>query len=355
MNEPAQILVREHVDLKAFREEIVPACKPVVLKDLNKDWPAVRAGRESPRALANYLKSFDHGKQIIVMEGPPSIRGRIFYREDMSGFNFERKPGIVGATLERLLAQTGRSQSPDDIHRVGANRRIAFRPLRPRIPCRWWRPNTGRESGSATASSCGRTSTSSRTSPAWWVAGGASRFFRPNRRRTCTWDRSISRLSGVPVSMVSLIEPDLARFPRFAEALRHSQSAELAPGDAIYIPYGWWHHVESLTPFNVLVNYWWNTRRRWAHLRLLLHASLTLRDMPADQREVWRRMFEHFIFTEPEDLDGAPASRTAWHAGPAFRGAHAGDSRHPGERFLAAVIAEPLARVAARNLNMRVE
>ena len=29
------------------------------------------------------------------------------------------------------------------------------------------------------------------------------------------------------------------------------------PGDAIYIPSLWWHHVESLSSFNMLVNYWW--------------------------------------------------------------------------------------------------
>ena len=110
--------------------------------------------------------------------------------------------------------------------------------------------------------------------------------------------------------MVSLHEPDLARFPRFAEALRHALSAELEPGDALYIPYGWWHHVESLTPFNVLVNYWWNTApKAGSPYGVLLHAALTLRDMPADQRAVWRALFEHFIFTDPEKLDGTPEAR----------------------------------------------
>ena len=61
--------------------------------------------------------------------------------------------------------------------------------------------------------------------------------------------------SGAPVSLVQFTQPDHARFPRYVEALRHAQQAELGPGDALYIPFGWWHHVESLTPFNVLVNY----------------------------------------------------------------------------------------------------
>ena len=65
-------------------------------------------------------------------------------------------------------------------------------------------------------------------------------------------------LAGTPVSMVSLDEPDLERYPRFADALAAAEAAELEPGDALYIPYLWWHGVKSLEPFNVLVNYWWN-------------------------------------------------------------------------------------------------
>jgi hypothetical protein len=101
--------------------------------------------------------------------------------------------------------------------------------------------------------------------------------------------------------MVPFTRPDLARFPRYGEALRHASSAELEPGDAIYIPYGWWHQVESLTSLNVLVNYWWNdTPKIGSPYAVLLHAAMSLRDMPADQRQVWSSMFEHFIFSDPE-------------------------------------------------------
>lgn len=106
--------------------------------------------------------------------------------------------------------------------------------------------------------------------------------------------------AGTPVSMVQFVAPDLARFPRYTEALRHARSAELEPGDAIYIPYAWWHAVESLTPLNALVNYWWNDAPRLGSpYAVLLHAAMSLRDLPADQRHVWKAMFEHFIFQDP--------------------------------------------------------
>jgi hypothetical protein len=106
--------------------------------------------------------------------------------------------------------------------------------------------------------------------------------------------------------MVSLRNPDLARFPRFAQALAASQSAELGPGDALFIPFGWWHHVESLTPFNVLVNYWWNdARRAGSAFDAMLHAVLALRDLPPEQRAVCLE-FEHYVF-QPAETPGAPA------------------------------------------------
>jgi hypothetical protein len=299
MNESAQIPVRENVDLKAFREEIVPACKPVVLKGLVNDWPAVQAARESPRALANYLRGLDQGRQIIVMEGPPSIRGRIFYREDMSGCNFERKPGVVGATIERLLAQADDPNPPTLFIESAQTENClpafaAAHPMplvAPEFLPRIWIGNfvvVRTHFDLSENIAC--------------VVGGRRRFtlFPPDQASNLYPGPVDFTPSGVPVSMVSLLEPDLVRFPRFAEALRHSQTAELEPGDGVYIPYGWWHHVQSLTPFNVLVNFWWNTAPKMGNpFGVLLHAALTLRDMPADQRAVWRELFEHYIFTDP--------------------------------------------------------
>jgi oxalate decarboxylase/phosphoglucose isomerase-like protein (cupin superfamily) len=57
---------------------------------------------------------------------------------------------------------------------------------------------------------------------------------------------------------VSFRDPDFTRFPRFREALKHAIVAELEPGDALYIPSLWWHHVESIGVLNAMVNYWWS-------------------------------------------------------------------------------------------------
>ena len=83
--------------------------------------------------------------------------------------------------------------------------------------------------------------------------------------------------------------------------------AELGPGDAIFIPSLWWHHIESLEPMNALVNYWW--RKSPAYMDTPMHALLlaimTVRDLPEEQRSAVDQMFRHYVF--------APGEHTAAH------------------------------------------
>ncbi len=83
---------------------------------------------------------------------------------------------------------------------------------------------------------------------------------------------------------------DAERFPRFAEAVKHARTAVLEPGDAVYIPSMWWHHVEGLESLNILVNHWWLPVPYYlgAPSDALLHAILSIRELPAAQRKAWR-------------------------------------------------------------------
>lgn len=56
------------------------------------------------------------------------------------------------------------------------------------------------------------------------------------------------------LSAVDVEAPDLTRFPDFvgAEVL----CAELGPGDALFIPAGWWHQVRALSA-SISVNFWY--------------------------------------------------------------------------------------------------
>src|SRR5688500_10209720 len=257
MPEFPQILVRRGVDLKTFREEIIPAAKPVILADLVADWPVVRAARESSRAFVDLLRRYDRGTPVVVIDLPRETCGTLFYRDDLSGLNFTRNAGTISATLDRLLALSDvpdastvfiESMPTDDFlpaFGVDHVNPLLEATTRPRI----WIGNRIKV----------QTHYDLQYNIACCVAGRRRFTLFPPEQVANLYPGPIEFTpSGTPISMVPLTAPDLAKFPRYAEALRHAVQAELAPGDGIYIPYGWWHHVESLTPLNGLVNYWWN-------------------------------------------------------------------------------------------------
>jgi hypothetical protein len=104
--------------------------------------------------------------------------------------------------------------------------------------------------------------------------------------------------AGQPISLVDFDNPDLTRFPRFSEAMRHAQVVEMLPGDAIFIPAMWWHHVAGLESFNALVNYWWRQSPQYLGSPnvALLHAMLTIRDLPPEQKRAWQEQFRYYVF-----------------------------------------------------------
>ncbi|MBV9696896.1 MAG: cupin-like domain-containing protein, partial [Gammaproteobacteria bacterium] len=71
-------------------------------------------------------------------------------------------------------------------------------------------------------------------------------------------------------------------------------------GDVMFIPPLWWHHVESLEPLNVLVNYWWHAGGAPLNANSgydsLLHAMLNIRALPAPARAAWAALFHHYVF-----------------------------------------------------------
>jgi lysine-specific demethylase 8 len=60
---------------------------------------------------------------------------------------------------------------------------------------------------------------------------------------------------------VDIERPDFTRFPKLRGV--ETLVTELEPGDAIYIPRRWWHHVRTLE-LSASVNYWWATGARRA-------------------------------------------------------------------------------------------
>jgi hypothetical protein len=297
------------VDRLVFENDIVPLGRPAVLRGIVADWPSVREGAHSPSALCAYLRRFDSGKPVDVLAGRPEIEGRLFYAKDNPrAVNFERRPTPFATLLDGLLALIDAPRPPAvAIQSVpvpdllpGFVESNALPLLGTQVVPRIWVGNAIKVSAHYDLNAniaC--------------VVGGRRRFtlFPPEQIANLYIGPLDFTPAGSPVSMVHVDAPDLERFPRFRAALAVSQSAELGPGDALYIPYFWWHHVASLERFNVLVNYWWNEAP--AHLgspfAALLHALYAVRDLPPEQRAVWRTVFEHYVF----EADGDPSAHLA--------------------------------------------
>ncbi|XP_043697785.1 uncharacterized protein LOC122648635 isoform X2 [Telopea speciosissima] len=59
-------------------------------------------------------------------------------------------------------------------------------------------------------------------------------------------------------SSVSLENPDFSVHPRAKHLMEYSQTAILCPGDALFIPEGWFHQVDS-NDLTIAVNFWWQS------------------------------------------------------------------------------------------------
>jgi hypothetical protein len=310
LSSPPRIREVAEVDFALFHQEIRPASEPVVMRGLVRDWPAVAAAQESDAAIVDYLIECGPTKPVGAIAARPEEKGRFFYNEDLTGFNFVSGRGQLEMFLRDLLAVGNEANPPamamqsevipDVLPAFGEANRLA---LLPEVAPRIWIGNR------------------IRVSPHCDLMENVACVVAGRRRFTLFPPEQVTNLypgpfeltpAGTPVSMVDPLAPDLDRYPRFAAAWATARQAELAPGDALYIPYMWWHGVESLEPVSILVNYWWNEGP--ANLSTpydaMLHNILAFRHMPPDQRAVWKTMLDYYIF----ESEGDPAAHLPEHA-----------------------------------------
>jgi hypothetical protein len=299
-------------------DALIAADEPVILRGHAADWPLVVAGRRSPEEAAAYLRRFDAGRAVTGYVGAPSIRGRFHYDETATAMNFTAERFALGDFLDRVLTECADDapslylgstdlddhlpgfRAENELHPVG-NTFAAHPPL-----ASIWIGN--------------RTIASAH----YDMANNAAVCAVGRRRFTLFPPAAVANLypgplaptpGGQVVSMVDFAAPDLARFPRFAAAVAAGSVAELEAGDVLVYPALWWHHVEALDGFNVLVNYWWNAAPSFMDTPMdtILHALLSLRDRPASEKRSWRALFDYYVF---DDAAAAAAHLPAAAQGP---------------------------------------
>lgn len=284
--------------------ELLRAQRPVVLKGLVADWPLVDAGRAGPQAAMDYLRSFDRGRPVVAFTAGPEARGRFFYDEALTRMDFQAARVELASCLDRIAATLDDPEAPAVY--VGSTDADGYLPgfrSANRLPVDdaafGGAPLVSLWIGNRTVAATHYDMSNNIAC----VGVGRRRFtlFPPDQVANLYPGPLEPTPGGQVVSMVDLAAPDLDRYPRFADALAHAQVAELEPGDVLFYPALWWHNVEAIDSFNVMVNYWWNTSPRFVDspMTTLLHGLLSLRDRPEAEKQAWRAMFEWYVFGDP--------------------------------------------------------
>ncbi len=283
---------------------------PVILRGIARDLPLVAIGLEGAEPAMTWLKQFDSGRPVTAYLGDPAIGGRFGYSDDCTALNFNRESGSLSGYLDQILASLDDPDAPAiyigstdiDLYLPGLRAQAALPFGDPQLvenP-----PLVSIWIGNQTVAS---THYDMSNNLACCLVG-RRRFtlFPPDQVANLYPGPLEPTPAGQVVSMVDLRAPDLDRYPRFAEALAHAEVAELEPGDVLLYPALWWHNVEALDAFNVMINYWWNAVPRFMDtpMNTLLHGLLSLRDRPDHEKRAWRAMFDHYVFG-PADQAGA--------------------------------------------------
>jgi hypothetical protein len=286
---------RSNICRDVFENEIIPAGKPVLLKQLVRDWPATIAAQKSNQDLAVYLKELDNGQNVNVMFGRPEMEGRYFYDDSFRGFNFENGKARFVDVIDQLLSiadtpnpmaiYAGSAQANDLVPEFASQNIMPI--LAADIEPRLWLGNSSRVAAHYDNSdniAC--------------LVSGHRRFtlFPPDQIGNLYIGPLDFNMAGQPASLVDFNAPDFDRFPKFREALDAAIVINMEPGDAIYMPSLWWHHVESKGSFNLLVNYWWQSAGDGPAFESLVLALIGIRDRSPSERAAWRAYFEHYVF-----------------------------------------------------------
>lgn len=294
---PAEVAGRD-LEPARFQQEIVQGCRPVVIRRLVDDWPVLQAARISPRALKEYLATFDGGGRIDAFFGSPRIAGKYYYNPNLQGFNFERRTMQLLEAIEAIVAAV-EHPGMESVYVGSVPTREYLRGFADANSMPLLTSGTGPRIWLGTASN---------VSSHYDTLDNLACVIAGKRRFTLYAPELIDRLyvgpidntmAGQPVSLAASAALGRAtEFPLFEEIREQALQAELQPGDALYLPKLWWHQVESTAPFNGLVNYWWDAFSAGpdAPYTALLLSMITIAERPPAEREAWKAWFDHYVF-----------------------------------------------------------
>lgn len=283
-------------------EQLFAAKGPIILRGLVSDWSLVKAGEQSPGKAMEILQSHSSKKPVGVYIAPPEAEARFFYNQDCTGFNYQSKY----LQLSDIFAQIREAENNPD-HSYYYMNSLTLDNCFPGLRA------------ANDLSFDHQAFTNNQPLSKVWVGTesiAAAHYDVPSnlaccvlgaRRFTLFPPEQIHNLypgpveptpGGQVITMVDLKNPDFERFPRVRRALEAAVVVDLQPGDAVYYPSMWWHQVEALSPFNIMINFWWLRSPAYMGnpMDIVMHAIMGIRDRPEAEKNAWREVFEYYIF-----------------------------------------------------------
>lgn len=278
-------------------DDVLLSDEPILLRSLVSHWPIVEKAKKSNDEVVEYLTKLYSGVPVVEVQGGAELSGRIGYVDDFSKLNCVSQKKPLQEVFDDILSVAKQPSPP--LYYVGTT------------PIHTLLPKFG-------DSNFLNLSKKKATAYMWignksCIAGhydlpdnlacnvvGRRRFtlFPPNQLKNLYVGPLDFTPAGQPISLVDVRAPDYECFPKFREAQDVSLVAELDPGDALFLPSMWWHHVEGLDDLNILVNYWWRQSPGYmsSPADVLDLALLTIRDLPSVQKQAWREILDHYVF-----------------------------------------------------------
>lgn len=284
-------------------EHIYSLTEPTVLRGLVSNWPLVKQSLISNNSVVDYITKSYNGEPVTAFMAKPESNGRIFYNDKLDGFNFVQSKVYLDDALNKII-KISEHLNPPTYYLGSLETKTCLNKL-------------AQENHLTLNYSDARQSiwlgNRSVIAPHYDFPDNLACCVIGERKFTLFPPEQQSNLyvgpidftpAGQPISMVNIQQPDLNRYPKFEKAMQSARTATLQPGDAIFIPSMWWHSVESLSTLNGLVNYWWRTTPNYLGVpsHSLLHAILSIKYLPKEQRAAWKNIFNDYVFDQPEDF-----------------------------------------------------
>jgi len=270
--------------------------EPRVLRGAAGEWGLVQAGLAGQDALLDLLDRYAAQHTARIFAAPIEQGGRYFYNDDLTAAGFSVREAPLSGFLQQLrsgkLTESAYAGSLPTGHYFPGLEDAIDRALvtgHEQLFEMLW---IGTPSRVAAHIDTYHNLATAVLGPRRFI------LFPPNQVDNLYVGPIDFTLAGQPLSLVDFHAPDIERFPRFAQAMEVAWEVVLEPGDTLYIPPLWWHHVESVAPVGVMLNHWWPGFANYADnpMNALKHALMSIASLSDSERAAWRDLFDHYVF-----------------------------------------------------------